>query len=56
MKQLEKHKPALAKAEHIAIGGDGYIDDRLLGLCPNLKVISVVGVGIPLMSADADDH
>ena len=50
---LEKHLPALAKAEHIAIGGDGFIDDRLLGLCPNLKVISVVGVGYDNVDVDA---
>eukprot|EP01044_Picomonas_judraskeda_P016737 COSAG03_NODE_3025_length_2280_cov_6.983952_3_plen_95_part_00 len=46
--QLEKHLGTLAQAEFLAIGGDGTIDERLLSLCPNVKVVSVVGVGLSL--------
>ena len=42
--------------EYIAIGGDGFIDERLLAMCPSLKVISVVGVGYDNVDVDACTH
>ncbi len=51
--QVEKHLGVLAEAEFLAIGGDGTIDDRLLDLCPNVKVVSVVGVGYDGVDLDA---
>eukprot|EP01051_Picozoa_sp_SAG22_P001968 SAG22_NODE_83_length_21704_cov_58.556584_11_plen_252_part_00 len=43
--ELAPHLEGLAKADFLCAGGDACVDERLLAACPNIKIVSVNGVG-----------
>ena len=43
--ELEPYIEQLKEADFLCIGGDGFVDTRILRLCPKVKIVSVNGVG-----------
>lgn len=43
--ELQPFLEELKAADFLCVGGDGFVDERILKLCPNVKIVSVNGVG-----------